>query len=71
LAQAKYMLGGLVVHPDNMMKNLRLTDGLVNTEAVMMALGPKMGRGYAHDKISTICLGSGERAVDRPVRSGH
>jgi 3-carboxy-cis,cis-muconate cycloisomerase len=56
LAQAKYLLGGLVVHPDNMMKNLRLTDGLVNTEAVMMALGPKMGRGIAHDKISTICI---------------
>jgi 3-carboxy-cis,cis-muconate cycloisomerase len=56
LAQAKYMLGGLVVHPDNMMKNLRLTDGLVNTEAVMMALAPKMGRGNAHDKISAICI---------------
>jgi 3-carboxy-cis,cis-muconate cycloisomerase len=56
LAQAKYLLGGLVVHPDNMIKNLRLTDGLVNTEAVMMALGPKMGRGIAHDKISAICI---------------
>src|SRR5580658_8056214 len=56
LAQAKYVLGGLVVHPDNMMKNLRLTDGLVNTEAVMMALAPKMGRGNAHDKISAICI---------------
>ncbi len=56
LAQAKYMLSGLIVHPENMMKDLRLTDGLVNTEAVMMALGPKMGRGKAHDKISTICI---------------
>ncbi|WP_419805954.1 class-II fumarase/aspartase family protein [Terriglobus sp.] len=56
LAQAKYMLSGLIVHPENMMKDLRLTDGLVNTEAVMMALGPKMGRGKAHDKLSTICI---------------
>jgi 3-carboxy-cis,cis-muconate cycloisomerase len=56
LAQAKFMLGGLVVHPDNMIRNLRLTDGLVNTEAVMMALGPKMGREKAHDKISAICI---------------
>ena len=56
LAQAKYMLSGLVVHPDNMLRNLRLTDGLVNTEAVMMALGPKMGRGTAHDKVSAICV---------------
>ena len=27
LAPVKYMLGGLVVHPDNMMRNVRLTDG--------------------------------------------
>ena len=52
LAQAQFMLGGLIVHPDNMMRNLKLTDGLVNTEAVMMALGPKMGRSKAHDRIS-------------------
>lgn len=54
LAQAKYMLIGLVVHPDNMRKNLQLTDGLVNTEAIMMALGPKMGRGKAHDRLAAI-----------------
>jgi 3-carboxy-cis,cis-muconate cycloisomerase len=56
LAQAKYMLSGLVVHPDNMRKNLQLTDGLVNTEAIMMALGPKMGRGRAHDRLATISI---------------
>ena len=28
----------------------------MNTEAVMMALAPKMGRGAAHDKLSKICL---------------
>lgn len=56
LAQAKYMLSGLIVHPENMNKNVRLTDGLVNTEAVMMALGPKMGRSVAHDKLSKICI---------------
>lgn len=56
LAQAKYMLNGLVVHPNNMKKNLQVTDGLVATEAVMMALGPKMGRSKAHDKLLTICI---------------
>jgi 3-carboxy-cis,cis-muconate cycloisomerase len=56
LAQAKYMLCGLVAHPEQKMKNLQPTDGLVNTEAVMMALGPRMGRGKAHDKISEICI---------------
>jgi 3-carboxy-cis,cis-muconate cycloisomerase len=56
LAQAKYILSGLVVHPDNMRKNLQLTDGLVNTEAIMMALGPKMGRGKAHDRLAAISI---------------
>ncbi len=56
LHQARFMLDGLIVHPDNMGKDLRLTDGLVNTEAVMMALGPQMGRGTAHDKLAKICI---------------
>ena len=56
LAQAQYMLSELVVHPDNMKKNLELTDGLVNTEAIMMALGPKMGRGKAHDRLAAISI---------------
>ena len=60
LGQAKYMLGGLIVHPDKMLKNLRLTDGLVNTEAVMMALAPRMGRGKAHDRLSKVCIAVSE-----------
>jgi 3-carboxy-cis,cis-muconate cycloisomerase len=56
LAQANYMLSELVVHPENMKKNLELTDGLVNTEAIMMALGPKMGRGKAHDRLAAISI---------------
>ncbi|MCJ2067961.1 adenylosuccinate lyase family protein [Methylobacterium sp. J-030] len=54
LDQAAFLLGGLVVHPDAMARNLRLTDGLVNTEAVMMALAPKLGRQAAHDVLSEI-----------------
>ena len=56
LAQAKYLLSGLVVHPENMKKNLQLTDGLIDTEAIMMALGPKMGRGKAHDRLAAISI---------------
>jgi len=56
LAQAHYLLNGLVVHPENMKKNLQLTDGLINTEAIMMALGPKMGRGKAHDRLAAISI---------------
>lgn len=55
LAQARFMLSGLVVHPDHMRRNLAVTDGLVCTEAVMMALAPKIGRGVAHDKLSAVC----------------
>ena len=49
------MLSGLEVKPDAMEKNLKLTNGLVCTEAVMMALAPKMGREHAHDALSSIC----------------
>jgi 3-carboxy-cis,cis-muconate cycloisomerase len=50
------MLSGLVVHPDNMKRNLQMTDALINTEAAMMALGPKMGRSKAHDRLTTISI---------------
>ena len=56
LDQAVFMLEGLVVHADAMERNLHLTDGLVNTEAVMMALAPKMGRETAHDALSKIAI---------------
>ena len=65
LNQASFMLDGLEVHPDSMERNLRLTKGLVNTEAVMMALAPKMGRGKAHDLLSEIAqaVGRGEGSL--------
>ena len=56
LNQANFMLSGLMVHPDAMQRNLHLTGGLVCTEAVMMALAPKMGREHAHDALSAICI---------------
>lgn len=54
LAQARILLSGLVVHPDAMQRNLALTNGLVNTEAVMMALAPLIGREVAHDALSEV-----------------
>ena len=60
LAQARFMLGGLEVHPDAMSRDLHLTEGLVNTEAVMMALAPKMGRETAHDRLSQVCIAVAE-----------
>jgi 3-carboxy-cis,cis-muconate cycloisomerase len=49
------MMAGLQVHPKNMMRNLNLTKGLIVSEAVMMALGPKLGRQSAHDLVYDHC----------------
>jgi 3-carboxy-cis,cis-muconate cycloisomerase len=38
-----------------MRANLDLTNGLVMSEAVMMALGPYIGRERAHDLVYDIC----------------
>ncbi|WP_444921628.1 3-carboxy-cis,cis-muconate cycloisomerase [Microbulbifer sp. CnH-101-G] len=55
LAQARFALSGLNVHPENMLRNLEMTGGLVSSEAVMMGLGPKLGREKAHDLVYKIC----------------
>jgi adenylosuccinate lyase len=38
----------LVVRPENMKRNLELSGGLINSEAIMMALAKKIGRLRAH-----------------------
>ncbi|MCB1619157.1 MAG: adenylosuccinate lyase family protein [Thiothrix sp.] len=55
LAQAQFMLGGLVVHPDAMARNLNHSRGLIVAEAVMMALAPHTGRVAAHDLVYGAC----------------
>jgi 3-carboxy-cis,cis-muconate cycloisomerase len=55
LANAKFMLAGLVVHPGRMRANLDLTHGLVVAEAVMMAAAPRLGRQRAHDVVYDAC----------------
>ncbi|WP_444946394.1 3-carboxy-cis,cis-muconate cycloisomerase [Microbulbifer sp. VTAC004] len=60
LAQARFALSGLKVHPENMMRNLKLTGGQVSSEAVMMGLGPKIGREKAHDLVYQICCNAVE-----------
>jgi len=44
----KRVLRTLVVKPENMLRNLERSGGVVLSEAVMMALAPKMGRDRAH-----------------------
>jgi 3-carboxy-cis,cis-muconate cycloisomerase len=52
LKQARTIVEGLEVRPEAMMRDLELTHGLNQTEAVMMALAPNTGRQRAHDLIS-------------------
>ncbi len=55
LAQAKFMLAGLEVDADRMLKNLNLSGGLIVAEAVMMGLAPHIGRQTAHDVVYNAC----------------
>ena len=59
------VLAGLEVHPDVMKRNLGLTNGAIVSEAVMMALGKKIGRQVAHDLVYEIC----RQAAQDPSKS--
>lgn len=48
LLLSKRLLGSLVVKPDNMLRNLDRSGGVVLSEAVMMALARRIGRDRAH-----------------------
>lgn len=58
LHQAIFALGGLVVNVGAMATNLASTKGLIVAEAVMMALGPSIGRKPAHDIVYQACCTS-------------
>ncbi|MAS37807.1 MAG: adenylosuccinate lyase [Anaerolineaceae bacterium] len=45
------VLGGLIVYPENMLRNLHATGGLLLAERVMLALGEHIGRQHAHDAV--------------------
>lgn len=55
LESANFAIAGLEVDPENMMRNLNSTSGLIVAEAVMMALAPHIGRQYAHDLVYDCC----------------
>jgi len=65
LKQASFMLGGLIVDPERMAKNLGMTHGLIVAEAVMMGLAPHTGRNEAHDLVYDACRAAIES--DRPL----
>jgi 3-carboxy-cis,cis-muconate cycloisomerase len=55
LAHTAGLAQGLVIDPARMRANLDMTGGLVLSEAVMMGLGPTLGREVAHDLVYDIC----------------
>ena len=55
LKQTKFILKGLEVDATRMRANIDITNGLVMSEAVMMGLGPYIGREYAHDLVYDLC----------------
>jgi len=55
LHQARILLEGLEVDSVRMRANLDLTRGMIVSEAVMMGLGPHLGRQRAHDLVYEIC----------------
>lgn len=55
LKQSRAVLEGLEVDVPAMRRNIDMTHGLVMSEAVMMGLGPYIGREYAHDLVYDIC----------------
>ena len=55
LKQSLYVLEGLEVDASAMRRNIEMTGGLVMSEAVMMGLGPYIGREYAHDLVYDLC----------------
>ena len=67
LAQTEFVLKDLQVDEKKMRANLDMTKGLIVSEAVMMGLGPYLGRQYAHDLVYDICrkvIATGRPLVD-------
>ncbi len=55
LRQSRDIVEGLQVDTAAMARNLEMTHGLVMSEAVMMGLGPYIGREFAHDLVYDLC----------------
>jgi len=55
LAQTKFVVSGIQVNEKKMRENLDITKGLIMSEAVMMGLGPTLGRNKAHDLVYDVC----------------
>jgi 3-carboxy-cis,cis-muconate cycloisomerase len=67
LKQTRLLVEGLEVDAERMRANLDMTKGMIVSEAVMMGLGPHLGRQRAHDLVYDICrkvVATGEPLAD-------
>lgn len=64
LKHSTFVLENLVVDQKKMFANLQLSGGLMMSEAVMMALAPKIGKQSAHELVSTLTAQSWESGTD-------
>lgn len=60
LKHTRDVLRSLEIYPAAMQRNLALSQGLIVSEAVMMGLGPKLGRQKAHDLVYELCQRASE-----------
>ena len=72
------VLTGLRVYPERMLKNLDLSGGLVLSEAVMLALGKRLGRQTAHELVYECSMRAFEQGLpfrqvlaEHPLVSAH
>jgi 3-carboxy-cis,cis-muconate cycloisomerase len=63
LRQMADAAAGLTVDPEHMRRNLGATRGLIMAEAVMMALGDRIGRLQAHHLVEAACRRAVEQAT--------
>ena len=63
LEHAAVIAEGMTVDTARMRKNLDLTQGLIMTEAIMMALAPLIGRDAAHHAVAHACA----QALDKGI----
>ena len=54
LARLEVIMDGLELDPERMRANIRLSEGMIGSESLMLALGEKIGRQRAHDVVFTV-----------------
>lgn len=63
LATAQAVLKGLIVKPDNMLRNLNMLGGLLLSERVMFVLAKKLGKQTAHEIVYELSMKATEEKI--------